>query len=104
LLVWIVLEFAYDWALMWDEITGNLFILLGVLAFVLLLPLAITSNRWGLRRLGYRPWQSLHTATYIAVPAVIAHHFMAQKSDVVEPILMGLVLVLLLVWRYRHAH
>lgn len=104
LLVWIVWEFAYDWGLMWDEITGNLFILLGLLAFVLLLPLAITSNRWGLRRLGYRPWQSLHTATYIAVPAVIAHHFMAQKSDVLEPVLMGLVLVVLLVWRYRNAH
>jgi len=102
--VWIALEFACDWRLMWDEIKGNLFILLGILAFLLLAPLAITSNRWGLRRYGYRQWQSLHTATYIAVPAVIAHHFMAQKSDVVEPILMGLVLVLLLVWRYRHAH
>jgi sulfoxide reductase heme-binding subunit YedZ len=103
LLIWITLEFYYDWELMLDEIAGNLFILLGILAFILLLPLAITSNHLALKRFGYRKWQMLHTLTYIAIPAVIAHHFMAQKSDVLEPLFMGLVLVLVLVWRYRHA-
>jgi sulfoxide reductase heme-binding subunit YedZ len=103
LLIWITLEFYYDWELMLDEIAGNLFILLGILAFILLLPLAITSNHRALKRFGYRKWQMLHTLTYIAVPAVIAHHFMAQKSDTLEPLLMGLVLVLVLVWRYRNA-
>lgn len=102
-LIWITLEFYYDWALMLDEITGNLFILLGILAFILLTPLAVTSNHRALKRFGYRKWQMLHTFTYIAVPAVIAHHFMAQKSDTLEPLLMGFVLVLVLVWRYRHA-
>ena len=102
-LIWITLEFYYDWALMLDEIAGNLFILLGILAFILLTPLAVTSNYRALKRFGYRKWQMLHTFTYIAVPAVIAHHFMAQKSDTLEPLLMGLVLVLTLVWRYRHA-
>jgi len=103
LLIWITLEFYYDWALMLDEISGNLFILLGILAFVLLTPLALTSNHRALKRFGYRKWQMLHTLTYIAVPAVIAHHFMAQKSDTLEPLLMGLVLILVLFWRYRHA-
>lgn len=102
-LIWITLEFYYDWALMLDEIAGNLFILLGILAFISLTPLAVTSNHRALKRLGYRKWQMLHTFTYIAVPAVIAHHFMAQKSDTLEPLLMGFVLVLVLVWRYRHA-
>jgi len=102
-LIWITLEFYYDWALMLDEIAGNLFILLGILAFILLTPLAVTSNYRALKRFGYRKWQMLHTFTYIAVPAVIAHHFMAQKSDTLEPLLMGFVLVLTLVWRYRHA-
>jgi len=103
LLIWITLEFYYDWQLMLDEIAGNLFILLGILAFILLLPLAITSNHRALKYFGYRKWQMLHTFTYIAIPAVIAHHFMAQKSDILEPLLMGLVLVLVLFWRYRHA-
>ncbi|HIG36427.1 MAG TPA: sulfoxide reductase heme-binding subunit YedZ [Oceanospirillaceae bacterium] len=103
-IVWIALEFAFDWQLMVDEIGGNLFILLGILAFVLLVPLAATSNRWGLKKLGYRSWQSLHSLTYIAIAAVMAHFFMAQKSDVLEPLLLGCVLVAVLLWRYRHAH
>ena len=103
LLIWITLEFYYDWQLMLDEIAGNLFILLGILAFVLLLPLALTSNHRAVKYLGYRKWQMLHVLTYVAVPAVMVHHFMAQKTAMLEPILMGLVLMLVLIWRYRHA-
>jgi sulfoxide reductase heme-binding subunit YedZ len=102
-LIWITLEFYYDWQLMLDEIAGNLFILLGILAFLLLLPLALTSTHKAIKYLGYRKWQLLHTFTYVAIPAVIAHHFMAQKTATLEPLLMGLVLFLVLVWRYRHA-
>ena len=101
-LIWIMLEFYYDWQLMLDEIAGNLFILLGILAFLLLLPLALTSTHKAIKYLGYRKWQLLHTLTYVAIPAVIAHHFMAQKTATLEPLLMGLVLFLVLVWRYRH--
>jgi len=101
-LIWIMLEFFYDWSLMLDEIAGNLFILLGIFAFLLLLPLALTSTHKAMKYLGYRKWQLLHTLTYVAIPAVIAHHFMAQKTATLEPLLMGLVLFLVLVWRYRH--
>ena len=103
LLIWISLEFYYDWQLMLDEIAGNLFILLGIFAFVLLFPLALTSRHNVIKYLGHRQWQMLHTLTYVAVPAVIAHHFMAQKTATLEPLLMGLVLILVLVWRYRNA-
>lgn len=103
LLIWITLEFYFDWALMFDEIAGNLFILLGILAFVLLTPLALTSNNRAVKYLSFRKWQLLHSVTYVAIPAVIVHHFMAQKTDVSEPLLMGLVLILVLIWRYRHA-
>jgi len=101
-LIWVMLEFYYDWQLMLDEIAGNLFILLGILAFFLLLPMALTSTHKSVKYLGYRKWQLLHTLTYVAIPAVIAHHFMAQKTATPEPLLMGLVLFLVLVWRYRH--
>jgi len=101
-LIWIMLEFYYDWQLMLDEIAGNLFILLGILAFLLLLPLSLSSTHRSIKYLGLRRWQLLHTLTYVAIPAVIAHHFMAQKTATLEPLLMGLVLFLVLVWRYRH--
>ena len=101
-LIWIMLEFYYDWQLMLDEIAGNLFILLGILAFLLLLPLALSSTHRAIKHLGLRRWQLLHTLTYVAIPAVLAHHFMAQKTVTLEPLMMGLVLSLVLVWRYRH--
>tara|TARA_B100000780_G_C21101607_1_gene444559 strand:+ start:547 stop:1050 length:504 start_codon:yes stop_codon:yes gene_type:complete len=103
LLIWITLEFYYDWQLMLDEIAGNLFILLGIFAFVLIFPLALSSSHRAIKYLGHRQWQMLHTATYVAIPAVIAHHFMAQKTATLEPLLMGLVLVLVLALRYRNA-
>jgi DMSO/TMAO reductase YedYZ heme-binding membrane subunit len=53
--------------------------------------------------LGYPQWQMLHTLTYVAIPAVIVHHFMAQKTATLEPLVMGSVLLFVLVWRYRHA-
>ena len=102
-LIWITLEFNFDWPLMLDEIAGNLFILLGILAFILLLPLAFTSTHRAVKRLGYPQWQLLHTLTYVAIPAVIVHHFMAQKTATLEPLVMGSVLFFVLVWRYRHA-
>lgn len=102
-LIWITLEFNFDWPLMLDEIAGNLFILLGILAFILLLPLAFTSTHRAVKRLGYPQWQLLHTLTYVAIPAVIVHHFMAQKTATLEPLVMGSVLLFVLVWRYRHA-
>tara|TARA_B110000914_G_C15449044_1_gene439946 strand:- start:97 stop:459 length:363 start_codon:yes stop_codon:yes gene_type:complete len=104
LVIWIVLEFYFDWALMFDEIKGNLFILLGILAFFLLLPLALTSNNRAVKYLSFRKWQLLHSLTYVAISGVIAHHFMAQKTAESEPLLMGLVLILVFIWRYRHAH
>lgn len=67
LLVWISLEFNFDWLLMWQETQNNLFIWLGLLAFLLLLPMAITSNRKATRKLGYRRWQALHSLTYVAI-------------------------------------
>jgi sulfoxide reductase heme-binding subunit YedZ len=102
-LIWITLEFNFDWPLMLDEIAGNLFILLGILAFIMLLPLAFTSTHRAVKRLGYPQWQLLHTLTYVAIPAVIVHHFMAQKTATLEPLVMGSVLLFVLVWRYRHA-
>lgn len=104
LVIWIVLEFYFDWALMLDEIKGNLFILLGIFAFFLLVPMALTSNNRAVKFLSFRKWQLLHCLTYLAIPSVIAHHFMAQKTAESEPLFMGLVLILVFIWRYRHVH
>lgn len=104
LLVWISLEFNFDWLLMWQETQNNLFIWLGLLAFLLLLPMAITSNRKATRKLGYRRWQALHSLTYVAIPLALGHYFMAQKVASGEPVVLMLVLIVTMIWRFKYAH
>jgi len=103
LLVWISLEFNFDWLLMWQEMQGNLFIWLGVLAVVLLLPMALTSNRNATRKLGYRRWQALHCVTYVAIPMALGHYLMAQKVATAEPVILLVMLIALMIWRFRYA-
>ncbi|MDP6969880.1 MAG: ferric reductase-like transmembrane domain-containing protein [Gammaproteobacteria bacterium] len=104
LLIWVTLEFGFAWALMWQEMDGNLFIWLGLVALLLLVPLALTSNTRAMRKLGYRNWQAWHSLTYVAVPLALGHYLLAQKVVTAEPVLLLVVLVMVLVWRYRHAH
>lgn len=104
LLVWISLEFNFDWLLMWQETQNNLFIWLGLLAFLLLLPMAITSNRKATRKLGYRRWQALHSLTYVAIPLALGHYLMAQKVASGEPVVLMLVLIVTMIWRFKYAH
>ena len=93
----------------WDEIARDIvkrpFITVGFAAFALLVPLAATSNRSALRRLGGRRWQALHRAVYpIAILAVI-HYWWLVKRDVATPALYAIAVLLLLglraLWRER---
>lgn len=103
LLVWIVLEYAFDWFLMWQEIDNNLFIWLGLVSTLLLVPLALTSNHMAIRKLGYRNWQAWHSLTYLAITLALGHYLMAQKVVETEPLLLLIVLVVVLLWRYKYA-
>lgn len=75
------------------------FIAVGMAAFTLLIPLAITSTNGMIKRLGGKNWQKLHRLTYLAAVGGIIHFFMIQKSDYFYPILFGLVLAILLGYR-----
>jgi methionine sulfoxide reductase heme-binding subunit len=72
------------------------FITVGFAAFVLLVPLAITSNNFAIRRLGGKQWQSLHRSVYgIAILAVL-HYWWLVKKDISEPLLYASILAVLL--------
>ncbi|WP_130470755.1 sulfite oxidase heme-binding subunit YedZ [Candidatus Magnetaquicoccus inordinatus] len=92
----------FERGLAWTEILQDLrkrpFILVGFLAFVLLLPLAITSSRSWMRRLG-GAWQRWHTLIYPASLLVILHFFLLTRTDWRTPLLHGLLLLVLLAWR-----
>lgn len=99
----------FDLSDMWHDLVKRPFITVGFVAFVLLLPLAITSNNAMIKRLGGKQWQLLHRLIYVIVPLGVLHYFWmkAGKNLLLQPLLFAaLVSVLLgvrLYWRFQPA-
>ncbi|MBL0938594.1 MAG: sulfoxide reductase heme-binding subunit YedZ [Gemmatimonadaceae bacterium] len=103
LTVYTVLDWFFDWAEIYKDITKHLYITLGMGAFVLLIPLALTSTKASIRRLGGTKWNRLHSLVYISVILACFHFVWAVKKDISQPILYGVIVAVLLgfrvVWR-----
>jgi sulfoxide reductase heme-binding subunit YedZ len=93
-----VIDYALDPGLIWEAIAEKRYVLAGFSAFVLLVPLALTSTGGWMRRLGRR-WTVLHRLIYLAVPLVILHYVWLVKSDRHIPLLYGAAVALLLALR-----
>ena len=83
------------------DITKRPFILLGFTAFLLMIPLAVTSNSASLRKLGIKRWNRLHKLTYVIAICAAIHFWMIVKSDVFYPALFASAITLLLLWRIQ---
>jgi len=81
------------------DIAKHPWVLLGFTAFLMLLPLAITSTRGWVRRLGGKRWQRLHRLVYLATAAGLVHYFWLVKKDVTDPIYWAVALLALLALR-----
>jgi methionine sulfoxide reductase heme-binding subunit len=90
---------SFDLSGMWKDVEKRRFITVGFLGFVLLIPLAITSTKGWIRRLGGKRWQMLHRAVYIAALAGVIHYYWLVKSDVRKPLFYAALVVILLLWR-----
>jgi sulfoxide reductase heme-binding subunit YedZ len=75
------------------------FILVGMTAFVLMVPLAITSTNKMVKRLGGKRWANLHRLVYLAAIAGVVHFWMLVKSDTRLPLTFGFILLFLLGYR-----
>jgi sulfoxide reductase heme-binding subunit YedZ len=98
LLIFAAVDYGLDWELIKEAITEKRYVLVGFTAFLLLLPLAITSTKGWQRRLGKR-WKKLHRLVYLAAPLVIVHFYWLVKADVSEPLLFGAAVAVLLLLR-----
>ena len=79
------------------------FIAVGMLAFVLLIPLAVTSTQKMIKRLGGRRWTKLHRLTYLVAIAGTVHYWLIVKSDITYPALFAVGFAGLFAWRVRAA-
>lgn len=96
--IWIGLDLFFDWTLIWDDVLNRPYITMGFAAWLLLLPLAITSTDAMMRRLKRR-WGQLHRLVYPAAILVVLHFWWLTRADYREPMLYGAILAVLLGWR-----
>ena len=97
-LIWLWLDHNFSLTAMWQDVLERPYITFGFLAFVLLIPLAFTSNRWAQRKLGRR-WSQLHRMIYGIAILAILHYWWhkAGKSDYeTVSIYLGVIVLLLL--------
>ena len=89
----------FDLAGMWKDVAKRPFITVGFTAFVLLIPLAVTSTAGWIRRLGGQRWRMLHRSIYVAAVCGVIHYYWLVKSDVRKPLFYGALVGILLLWR-----
>ena len=90
---------SFDLSGMWKDVAKRPFMTVGFAAFVLLIPLAITSTTGWIRRLGGKRWQALHRSIYFAAVFGVIHYYWLVKSDVRKPLFYGALVGILLLWR-----
>ncbi|MDB6178880.1 sulfoxide reductase heme-binding subunit YedZ [Paracoccus sp. Z330] len=92
-LSWLTMDMGFLWAQMGRDIIKRPYLLLGMIGFVILLALAVTSNNASIRRMGGQAWRKLHKLVYLAAPLVALHWILALK---VFPVTPGFWLVVIL--------
>jgi sulfoxide reductase heme-binding subunit YedZ len=93
------LDQVFDWAAIYADVTKRKFIFVGFAAFVLLVPLAVTSTNAAVKRLGFVRWKRLHRLAYVAPVLAVIHFTWRVKKDVREPMIYAAVLATLLLVR-----
>jgi sulfoxide reductase heme-binding subunit YedZ len=97
---------GFDHAFALDAIARDIFkrpfVTVGFAAFVLLIPLAVTSNQWAIRNLGGRRWQELHRSVYlIGILAAVHYFWLVKVTALLWPLAYAVALAFLLGWRVR---
>jgi sulfoxide reductase heme-binding subunit YedZ len=98
LLIYLKLYANLDWPTLVDDLSKRRYIIAGFSAWLLLLPLALTSTKWSIRKLGKR-WQVLHRLVYVAGVLGIVHYWWIVKSGVLDPLKITIVLAVVLLAR-----
>ena len=96
--IWLLFDHSLDLAAMLEDIVERPYITIGFSAFVLLIPLAVTSTRGMVRRLGRR-WHSLHRLVYAILALAILHFLWLVKADYLEPGIYAIIAAILLLHR-----
>lgn len=93
---YVVLDQFFDWVAIWNDIVKRWYITVGMLGLLALTPLAITSTKGWIKRMGGRNWNRLHKAVYVAGAAGCLHFYMMRKGVQLEPLIYAGVFIALM--------
>jgi sulfoxide reductase heme-binding subunit YedZ len=99
LAVYIVLDQGLDGAAIWADILKRPYITVGMASFLLLVPLAATSNNLAIRRMGAQAWTRLHKLVYVAAAGAALHYVLLVKAWPAEPLVYAAIVAALLLYR-----
>lgn len=98
LTTYIGIDQVFDWPTIGKDIVKRPYITIGMAAFAMLIPLAVTSADKLRRRLGPKRWKRLHQAIYLIAPMGVVHYYLLVKADRRPPLVYGAVVLALLAW------
>ena len=97
-LVYLLVDHALMWRMVGIDVIESPYIWFGVLAYLIIFSLALTSPKWAKKRMG-KTWKKLHRFIHIAAVAAIVHYFWQLKGNLAEPLFYSIVVFLLLSFR-----
>lgn len=103
-IVYVWLDQDLNLAAIWKDLVKRPYITVGMLAFTILIPLAVTSNTAMIKRMGAAAWQKLHKWVYLSVAAGCLHFVLLQKRWPPEPLVYAAIAASLLLWRVWDAY
>ena len=101
-MTYFVLDHSLEFSGVWDDVVKRPYITAGFTAFVLMIPLALTSTQGWIRRLGGKRWNLLHRLVYITAMGAVLHYFWKVKLDTTNPLYYAAIVAVLLgarVWQ-----
>jgi len=98
---YVIADQAFSWADIWGDIVKRKFITVGMATFLILTPLALTSTKGMIKRLGGKRWRKLHQIVYLAGIGAVLHYAMMVKADLLQPLVYAAILFVLLGDRFR---
>jgi sulfoxide reductase heme-binding subunit YedZ len=99
LTIFVYLDYGLSWPLIQEAIFEKRYALIGFSAFLILLPLALTSTRWAMKKMG-KKWTSLHKWVYLAGILAVLHYIFLVKNAYTQPLTFALILFVLLGVRF----
>ena len=97
---YIFLDHFFNWNFILKDILKRPFITFGFISFIFLIPLALTSTNYMIKKLTFKIWKKIHYLIYLVAPLSALHYLLLTKADKTEPIIYLTIIFIVFIWRF----